>query len=47
MSQSLNPPPQGAMFLFDYVSLPLTPDSYKITANTQVQGGNVNETFSQ
>jgi hypothetical protein len=35
------------MFLFDYVSLPLTPDSYRITASTQVQGGDVNETFSQ
>lgn len=47
MTQVLDPPPKGAMFLFDYITPPLRPDSYKIVANTTVRAPGVNETFSQ
>lgn len=47
MTQQLDPPPKGAMFLFDYITPPLRPDSYKIVANTTVRAPGINETFSQ
>jgi hypothetical protein len=46
MSQNLNPPPQGAMYLFDYITPPLQQGSYKIEASTRVTGGGINETLS-
>lgn len=47
MSQDPFKPPQGAMFLFDYITPPLQPGSYKIEASTTVRGDDINETLSQ
>ena len=40
MPQTLQPPPQGAIFVFDYATPPLQPDSYTLTAQTDVRFDN-------
>lgn len=47
MTQQFAPPPKGSMFLFDYITPPLRPGSYKVQANTSVQAKDINETLSQ
>lgn len=47
MSQALTPPPAGAMYLFDYVTPPLMPGSYRVEASTRVHASGINETLSQ
>ena len=37
MPQNLQPPTQGAMFMFDYATPPLPPDSYTLTVQTDVR----------
>ncbi len=37
MPQNLQPPPQGAMYMFDYATPPLQPDSYKLAVQTDVR----------
>jgi hypothetical protein len=36
MSQALTPPPKGAMYLFDFITPALKPDSYRIHVSTDV-----------
>jgi hypothetical protein len=37
MPQSLTPPTPGAMYMFDYATPPLQPDSYKLSVQTDVR----------